>query len=169
MVAPLLSQEYKNIVADSTPEVAKAVVQLINQYSDRIIAFGFKSLDGYGVQLPEPVKEDIGNSMRDYLAECVKNFGSFYQQIMARPELARDEDKLENLLSASRELQAVADNSEVVNKLKAALAQSGQKIHKDALAHIIELTVRDPLFRFMMKQVAKQYTAKLQEQGHAVS
>ena len=169
MVAPLLSQEYKNIVADSTPEVAKAVVQLINQYSDRIIAFGFKSLDGYGVQLPEPVKEDIGNSMRDYLAECVKNFDSFYQQIMARPELARDEDKLENLLSASRELQAVADNSEVVNKLKAALAQSGQKIHKDALAHIIELTVRDPLFRFMMKQVAKQYTARLQEQGHAVS
>ncbi len=169
MVAPLLSQEYKNIVADSTPEVAKAVVQLINQYSDRIVAFGFKSLDGYGVQLPEPVKADIGNSMRDYLAECIKNFDSFYQQIMARPELARDEDKLENLLSASRELQAVADNSEVVNKLKAALAQSGQKIHKDALAHIIELTVRDPLFRFMMKQVAKQYTAKLQEQGHAVS
>lgn len=168
MVAPLLSQEYKNIVADSTPEVAKAVVQLINQYSDRIVAFGFKSLDGYGVQLPEPVKADIGNSMRDYLAECIKNFDSFYQQIMARPELARDEDKLENLLSASRELQAVADNSEVVNKLKAALAQSGQKIHKDALAHIIELTVRDPLFRFMMKQVAKQYTAKLQEQGHAV-
>ena len=169
MVAPLLSQEYKNIVADSTPEVAKAVVQLINQYSDRIVAFGFKSLDGYGVQLPDAAKEDIGNSMRDYLAECVKNFGSFYQQIMARPELARDEDKLENLLSASRELQAVADNSEVVNKLKAALAQSGQKIHKDALAHIIELTVRDPLFRFMMKQVAKQYTARLQEQGHAVS
>ena len=169
MVAPLLSQEYKNIVADSTPEVAKAVVQLINQYSDRIVAFGFKSLDGYGVQLPDAAKEDIGNSMRDYLAECVKNFDSFYQQIMARPELARDEDKLENLLSASRELQAVADNSEVVNKLKAALAQSGQKIHKDALAHIIELTVRDPLFRFMMKQVAKQYTAKLQEQGHAVS
>ena len=63
----------------------------------------------------------------------------------------------------------MADNSEVVNKLKAALAQSGQKIHKDALAHIIELTVRDPLFRFMMKQVAKQYTARLQEQGHAVS
>ena len=169
MVAPLLSQEYKNIVADSTPEVAKAVVQLINQYSDRIIAFGFKSLDGYGVQLPEPVKADIGNSMRDYLAECIKNFDSFYQQIIARPELARDEDKLENLLSASRELQAVADNSEVVDKLKAALAQSGQKIHKDALAHIIELTVRDPLFRFMMKQVAKQYTARLQEQGHAVS
>ena len=169
MVAPLLSQEYKNIVADSTPEVAKAVVQLINQYSDRIVAFGFKSLDGYGVQLPDAAKEDIGNSMRDYLAECVKNFDSFYQQIMARPELARDEDKLENLLSASRELQAVADNSEVVNKLKAALAQSGQKIHKDALAHIIELTVRDPLFRFMMKQVAKQYTARLQEQGHAVS
>lgn len=169
MVAPLLSQEYKKIVADSTPEVAKAVVQLINQYSDRIIAFGFKSLDGYGVQLPEPVKADIGDSMRDYLADCVKNFDSFYQQIMARPELARDEDKLENLLSASRELQAVADQSEAVDKLKAALAQTGQKIHKDAMAHIIELTVRDPLFRFMMKQVAKQYTAKLQEQGHAVS
>lgn len=169
MVAPLLSQEYKNIVADSTPEVAKAIVQLINQYSDRIIAFGFKSLDGYGVQLPEPAKEDIGNSMRDYLADCIKNLDGFYQQIIARPELARDEDKLENLLSANRELQAVADNSEVVNKLKAALAQSGQKIHKDALAHIVELTVRDPLFRFMMKQVAKQYTAKLQEQGHAVS
>lgn len=168
MVAPLLSQEYKNIVADSTPEVAKAVVQLINQYSDRIVAFGFKSLDGYGVQLPEPAKEDIGNSMRDYLADCIKNLDGFYQQIIARPELARDEDKLENLLSANRELQAVADNSEAVNKLKAALAQSGQKIHKDALAHIVELTVRDPLFRFMMKQVAKQYTARLQEQGHAV-
>ncbi|MFN9899348.1 MAG: hypothetical protein ACK55Z_11275, partial [bacterium] len=49
MIAPLLSQEYKNIVIESTEEVQKATVQLIDQYADRIIAFGFKSLDGYGV------------------------------------------------------------------------------------------------------------------------
>ena len=168
MIAPLLSQEYKNIVIESTEEVQKATVQLIDQYSDRIIAFGFKSLDGYGVQLPDAAKQTIADSMRDYLADCVKNMGSFWQEITAKPELARDEDKIESLLSANRNLQAVADQSAAVDQLKAALAQSGQKIHKDAMAHIIELTVRDPLFRFMMKQVAKLYTAKLQEQGHAL-
>lgn len=168
MIPALLSAEYKNIVIEATPEVQKATVQLIDQYADRIIAFGFKSLDGYGVQLPDPVKQELSGDMRDYLAQCVKAMDSFWKQLSGTPELARDEDKIETMLSANRELQAVAEQSTVVEKLKQALAQTGQKIHKDAMAHIIELTVRDPLFRFMMKQVAKQYTAKLQEQGHAL-
>jgi hypothetical protein len=168
MIPALLSAEYKNIVIEATPEVQKATTQLIDQYADRIIAFGFKSLDGYGVQLPDSVKQELSGDMRDYLAQCVKAMGSFWKQLSGTPELARDEDKIESMLSTNRELQAVAEQSTVVAKLKDALAQSGQKIHKDAMAHIVELTVRDPLFRFMMKQVAKQYTAKLQEQGHAL-
>ena len=168
MIPALLSAEYKNIVIEATPEVQKATVQLIDQYADRIIAFGFKSLDGYGVQLPDPVKQELTGDMRDYLAQCVKAMDSFWKQLSVTPELARDEDKIESMLSVNRELQAVAEQSTVVAKLKNALAQSGQKIHKDAMAHIVELTVRDPLFRFKMKQVAKQYTAKLQEQGHAL-
>jgi hypothetical protein len=106
--------------------------------------------------------------MRDYLAQCVKAMGNFWKQLSGTPELARDEDRIESMLSTNDALRAVAEQSTVVTKLKDALVQSGQKIHKDAMAHIIELTVRDPLFRFMMKQVAKQYTAKLQEQGHAL-
>lgn len=168
MIPALLSAEYKNIVIEATPAVQKATTQLIDQYADRIIAFGFKSLDGYGVQLPDSVKQELSGDMRDYLAQCVKAMGSFWKQLSGTPELARDEDKIESMLSTNRELQAVAEQSTVVAKLKDALAQSGQKIHKDAMAHIVELTVRDPLFRFMMKQVAKQYTAKLQEQGHAL-
>jgi len=174
----LLTQEYKDIVTKSTPEVQKQTVQMIDQYADRIVAFGWKSLSSYGVQLPDPVIADISSDMRDYLAQCVKAMGSFWKQISMSPELARNEDRIENMLSTNAELKAVAEGSVVfgwpgphkaVDKLKAALAQTGQKIHKDALAHIVELTVRDPLFRFMMKQVAKLYTAKLQEQGHALS
>jgi hypothetical protein len=141
---------------------------LIDQYADRIIAFGFKSLDSYGVQLPDPVKQELTGDMRDYLAQCVKAMGNFWKQLSGTPELARDEDRIESMLSTNDALRAVAEQSTVVTKLIDALVQSGQKILKDAMAHIIELTVRDPLFRFMMKQVAKQYTAKLQEQGHAL-
>ena len=168
MIPALLSVEYKNIVIEATPEVQKATTQLIDQYADRIIAFGFKSLDGYGVQLPDSVKQELSGDMRDYLAQCVKAMDSFWKQLSVTPELARDEDKIESMLSTNNTLQAVAEQSTVVEKLKQALAQTGQKIHKDAMSHIVELTVRDPLFRFMMKQVAKQYTAKLQEQGHAL-
>ena len=167
MIPALLSDEYKNIVIEATPEVQKTTTQLIDQYADRIIAFGFKSLDSYGVQLPDPVKQELTGDMRDYLAQCVKAMGNFWKQLSGTPELARDEDRIESMLSTNDALRAVAEQSTVVTKLKDALVQSGQKIHKDAMAHIIELTVRDPLFRFMMKQVAKQYTAKLQEQGHA--
>jgi hypothetical protein len=168
MIPALLSDEYKNIVIEATPEVQKTTTQLIDQYADRIIAFGFKSLDSYGVQLPDPVKQELTGDMRDYLAQCVKAMGNFWKQLSGTPELARDEDRIESMLSTNDALRAVAEQSTVVTKLKDALVQSGQKIHKDAMAHIIELTVRDPLFRFMMKQVAKQYTAKLQEQGHAL-
>jgi hypothetical protein len=168
MIPALLSDEYKNIVIEATPEVQKTTTQLIDQYADRIIAFGFKSLDSYGVQLTDPVKQELSGDMRDYLAQCVKAMGNFWKQLSGTPELARDEDRIESMLSTNDALRAVAEQSTVVTKLKDALVQSGQKIHKDAMAHIIELTVRDPLFRFMMKQVAKQYTAKLQEQGHAL-
>jgi hypothetical protein len=168
MIPALLSDEYKNIVIEATPEVQKATTQLIDQYADRIIAFGFKGLDSYGVRLPDSVKQELSGDMRDYLAQCVKAMGNFWKQLSGTPELARDEDRIESMLSTNDALRAVAEQSTVVTKLKDALVQSGQKIHKDAMAHIIELTVRDPLFRFMMKQVAKQYTAKLQEQGHAL-
>ncbi len=169
MVPALLTQEYKDLVVQATPEVQKKITQMINQYSDRIVAFGWKSLTGYGITLPDNVVADISGDMRDYLAQCIMAMGGFWEQIAATPELARNEDAIERMLTANPALKAVADASTVVVKLKDALTKTKQKIHKDALAHIVELTVRDPLFRFMMKQVAKEYTAKLQERGHALS
>lgn len=168
VIATLLPAEYKQTVIDSTPAVAKSVIQMVEEYADRITAFGWKSLTSYGVELPDAVKADVSSGMRDYFAQCMKGSKNVWRRIQDAPELARNEDRIEALFSSDATLQDIANASPVTAKLKQALAATGQKIHKDALNHIVELVIRDPLFRFCMKQTAKLYTAKLAEAGYAI-
>lgn len=68
-VAPLIGEEYKNIVKEFTPTAIKQTTAMVDQYADRIIAFGFKSLKEYGIDLAQSEQESIAEGMRDYLAQ----------------------------------------------------------------------------------------------------
>ena len=171
-VAPLIGPEYKSIVKEFTPTVVKQTTELVNQYADRIIAFGFKSLKEYGIDLATSEQESIAEGMRDYLAQCIKAMnakGGIWDQIIAEPGTERNEDKIESMLSTDKSLHIPVETSKSGQALVAALTNSRARLHKDAIPHIQDLVMRDPLFRFLMRQIPKLYTAKLQEQGHALS
>lgn len=169
-VTPLIGDEYRQIVKEYTPTVIKQTAELVHQYSDRIIGFGFKSLKEYGVDINPRSQDAVAGHMREYLAQCIKELqdnGGFWDQIMAQPGVERNEDKVESMLSASMPNVDSTINSQAGKLLAQELLN--HKIHKEALQHIIDLVMRDPLFRFLMRQIPKMYTAKLQEQGHALS
>jgi hypothetical protein len=171
-VAPLIGEEYKSIVKEFTPTVIKQTTAMVDQYADRIIGFGFKSLKEYGIDLAQSEQESIAEGMRDYLAQCITAMnakGGIWSQIIAEPGLERNEDKIESILSADKSLHIPVETSKSGQALVAALTNSRSRLHKDAIPHIQDLVMRDPLFRFLMRQIPKLYTAKLQEQGHALS
>lgn len=169
-VVPLIGDEYKSIVKEFTPTVIKQTTAMVNQYADRIIAFGFKSLKEYGIEIVPQVQESISGSMRDYLAECIKAMqaeGGIWDQIVAQPGTERSEDKIEAMLSVDQQLKTVSDVTDAGKLLHRELKR--QAVHSGAVPHVVDLVMRDPLFRFLMRQIPKLYTAKLQEQGHALS
>ena len=169
-VGPLIGPEYKNIVKEFTPTAITQTTDLVNQYADRIIGFGFKSLKEYGVDLNPRGQEAIAENMRDYLAQCIKAMntkGGIWNKIVAEAGTERNEDKVESILSTDQMLKDVSESSTAGKLLQQELMN--HKIHKDAVPHIVDLVMRDPLFRFLMRQIPKLYTAKLQEQGHALS
>jgi len=169
-VVPLIGPEYKNIVKEFTPTAIKQTTAMVDQYADRIIAFGFKSLKEYGVEIAPQVQESISGTMRDYMAECIKAMnakGGIWDQIMTQPGTERSEDKIEAMLSVDQQLKTVSDVTDAGRLLHRELKR--QAVHSGAVPHIVDLVMRDPLFRFLMRQIPKLYTAKLQEQGHALS
>jgi hypothetical protein len=169
-VAPLIGEEYKSIVKEFTPTAIKQTTAMVDQYADRIIAFGFKSLKDYGLEIAPQVQESISGSMRDYMAECIKAMnakGGIWDQIVAQPGTERSEDKIEAMLSVDQQLKTVSDVTDAGKLLHRELKR--QAVHSGAVPHIVDLVMRDPLFRFLMRQIPKLYTAKLQEHGHALS
>lgn len=168
-IEPLIGDEYKQIVREATPEIQKAINQMVEQYLDRIVAFGFKGLQEYGIRLPEDVQQQVGVDLTKYIKTCMNNLDSFWERLQSKPGVERSEDGVETMLGTDPKLTLIVKDSEARASVLSAVQATGQKMHKDAIPHIVDLVIRDPLFRFLMKQIPKMYTAKLQEQGHALS
>jgi len=169
-IMPLIGPEYKNIVKEFTPVAIEQTAQLVNQYADRIIGFGFKSIKDYGIVLNPQSEQAIEGNMRDYLAQCLKAMTAhtgIWNQIMQQSGTERNEDKIESMLSSDELLKKVSETSQAGQLLHKEL--QNQKINNMAVPHVVDLVMRDPLFRFLMRQIPKMYTAKLQENGHALA
>ena len=169
-IMPLIGPEYKNIVKEFTPVAIKQTAELVNQYADRVIGFGFKSIKDYGIVLNPQSEQAIEENMRDYLAQCLKAMTAhtgIWNQIMQQSGTERNEDKIESMLSSDDLLKKVSETSQAGRLLHQEL--QNQKINNNAVPHVVDLVMRDPLFRFLMRQIPKMYTAKLQENGHALA
>jgi len=169
-VMQLIGPEYKNIVKEFTPVAIKQTAQLVNQYADRVVGFGFKSIKDYGIVLNPQREQAIEGNMRDYLAQCLKAMAAhdgFWNQLMQQSGTERNEDKIEAMLSSDELLKKVSETSQAGQLLHQEL--QNQKINNNAVPHVVDLVLRDPLFRFLMRQIPKMYTAKLQENGHALA
>jgi hypothetical protein len=169
-VMQLIGTDYKNIVKEFTPVAIKQTAQLVDQYADRIVGFGFKSIKDYGIVLNPQREQAIEGNMRDYLAQCLKAMAAhdgFWNQLMQQSGTERNEDKIEAMLSSDELLKKVSETSQAGQLLHQEL--QNQKINNNAVPHVVDLVLRDPLFRFLMRQIPKMYTAKLQENGHALA
>ena len=167
-VQPLISDEYRAIVRESTPEVIKEVDAMVNKYKERIVEFGFKSLGEYGVKLPLEVQQRVGSALIEYIDTMMQNLGPVYKSLIDSPGNECQEDFVEATIGANAKLQAIAKNSEALRLVIESIQSSGQKLHKDAIPHVTDLVVREPLARFLMKQIPKFYRTRLQAQGHAL-
>ena len=167
-VKPLIGDEYKAIVREATPDVAKQMHEMIEKYKDRIIEFGFKSLKEYGVTLPETDMQTIGAALLEYIDQVMASMAPVYKKIVENPGDECQPDFVEGAISGDSKIATLAKNSEALKLTIAAIQASGQKLHKDAVPHVTDLVVREPLARILRTQIPKLYRARLQEKGHAL-
>lgn len=168
-ISQLIGDEYKEIVREVTPEIQQRIAKVITQYQDRIVQFGLKSLKEYGVTLPPAVEQEIIKEYPGYLQQCVTVLakGKFWAEVLKTPGRERNADFIEAQLNRDQSLAKVADSSPIKSLLTQAATKQGQKIPNDLQEYISDVLLRDPLFRICMTRIAQQYTAALQERGHA--
>ena len=142
--------------------------EMIEKYKDRIIEFGFKSLKEYGVTLPETDMQTIGAALLEYIDQVMASMAPVYKKIVENPGDECQPDFVEGAISGDSKIATLAKNSEALKLTIEAIQASGQKLHKDAVPHVTDLVVREPLARILRTQIPKLYRARLQEKGHAL-
>jgi hypothetical protein len=168
-ISGLIGAEYKEIVKEVTPEIQKRIAEVITQYQDRIVQFGLKSVKEYGIVIPPAVEQAIIKEYPRYLQQCVTTLakGKFWAAVMKSPGRERSADFIEAQLNKDQSLAEVAASSPIKSLLTQVTTRQGRSIPKESEAYIADILLRDPVFRICMTRIAQQYTAALQEHGHA--
>ena len=170
-IGPLIGPEYRKIVADFTPQAIEKTNALVTQYKDRIAAFGIKSLAEYGVHSSPEAQAELMPLVTAFIDQAMPMLSSkrgFWSKLIENTGTERNEDKIEALLSADPMLTSLAENSDFSQKATALLMKIIPRQNKAQTTHLLDLILKDPLIRFLMKQIPKMYIAELQERGHAV-
>ena len=97
----------------------------------------------------------------------------FWDKVQERVGDERSEDRIETILSTDPKIKKLTDKSTAALMLKDELtgneaSRGTWDWHQDSIKHVTDLLLRDPVFRFIMKQVPKMYNNMLAETGRAV-
>jgi hypothetical protein len=175
-IPPLIGPEYRKIIADFTPTAKAEMTQLIQKYESRILDFGIKQLDEYGINLHSE-EIQIRELFPEYLNQVIQLLNSnkikFWKELQQLPGQESNENVIETKFLADTALANAATRSRVYTRLVMYLKKSNvfngpEGSHPDAIPHIADLLLRDPLARFIMKNLAQLYTTELQRNGHAI-
>jgi hypothetical protein len=161
----LMTDEYKAAVRSHSKIASQELDSLIEQYKERIAGFGFNSLGDYGIDIPDETKRDLMPLIEKYLEQCrgaLLSKDGFWKQVVSRLGTERNEDRLEVILNTDPSLKAAVEQSEAGQAVAelASLPNISQRID---VSHLQDLLLRDPLFRFTMRQVPKLYAPLLAE------
>jgi hypothetical protein len=175
-MVPLLTDEFINTIKGYRDTAQSQMANFISQYSDRIAGFGLKTLEEYGLALPPEVAQQITASVPEYLGALVDAMaapGGFWDKVQERVGDERSEDRIETILSTDPKIKKLTDKSTAALMLKDELtgneaSRGTWDWHQDSIKHVTDLLLRDPVFRFIMKQVPKMYNNMLAETGRAV-
>ena len=161
----LMTEEYKQSIRSHSKVASRELDSLIEQYKERIAGFGFNSLSDYGISLPDETKRDLIPLIENYLEQCraaLVSKDGFWRQVVNKLGTERSEDKLEVILNTDASLKQVVEQSEA-GQVVADLARTPDiSRHIDA-SHLQDILLRDPLFRFTMRQVPKLYKEFLEQ------
>jgi hypothetical protein len=175
-IPPLIGPEYRKIIADFNPTAKAEMTQLIQKYESRILDFGIKQLDEYGINLHSE-EIQIRELFPEYLNQVIQLLNSnkikFWKELQQVPSQESNETVIETKFLADTALANAATKSRVYTRLVMYLKKSNvfngpEGSHPDAIPHIADLLLRDPLARFIMKNLAQLYTTELQRNGHAI-
>jgi hypothetical protein len=165
-ILPLMSEEYKTAVRAHAKPASVELDQMITKYQDKIAEFGFSSLGDYGINLQDEAKQDLVPLIKDYLDQCREALLSktgVWKQIVTKLGTERNEDKLEVILNTDPTLKSVMENSEA-GRIVADIVNGSSDISRRIDAtHLQDLLLRDPLFRFVMRQIPKLYATLLND------
>jgi hypothetical protein len=158
-ILPLMPKEFKDAIRSHSRPASEELKNLIVQYKDRISMFGFSSLSDYGITVPKEVQQQLKPAIDTYLDEIIPVLtakGGFWSQVVSKIGSERNEDRLEVFLNTDTALKNLVEQSEA-GKAIAELARSPEIARKVDASHLQDLILRDPLFRFIMRQVPKLY------------
>jgi hypothetical protein len=161
----LMTDDYKAAVRSHSKVASKELDSLIEQYKERIAGFGFSSLGDYGITIPEDTQRELTPLIENYLEQCRATLVSkdgFWRQVVNKLGTERNEDKLEVILNTDPSLKALVEQSEAGKAVAEIASLPNIKQRIDA-SHLQDLLLRDPLFRFTMRQVPKLYKSFLDE------
>jgi hypothetical protein len=161
----LMTDDYKAAVRSHSKVASKELDSLIEQYKERIAGFGFSSLGDYGITIPEDTQRELTPLIENYLEQCRATLVSkdgFWRQVVNKLGTERNEDKLEVILNTDPSLKALVEQSEAGRAVAEIASLPNIKQRIDA-SHLQDLLLRDPLFRFTMRQVPKLYKSFLDE------
>jgi hypothetical protein len=161
----LMTPEYKQAIRSHSKVASKELDAMIEQYKERIASFGFNSLGDYGISIPEETQRDLIPVIENYLEQCraaLVTKDGFWRQLVNKLGTERSEDKIEVILNTDKGLKDVMEQSEAGRIVKELAQTPAISRHIDA-SHLQDILLRDPLFRFTMRQVPKLYTAFLEQ------
>lgn len=174
-MVPLLTDEFVNMITSYRTTAEPQMAKMIEQYADRIAGFGLKTLEEYGLALPPEVAQQIAASIPEYLAQLIAAMSApdgFWDKVASTVGNERSEDRIETILSTDPRIKKITDKSTPALLLKDELndnvaSRGTWDWHRDSVKHVTDLLLRDPVFRFIMKQVPKMYNNMLAETGRA--
>lgn len=164
-ILPWMVDNYVEVLQSATPEVQEYVNSMVTKHAADIANLGLKQLREFSLNLPEEVEQEIVSQFNDIVASvpaalAAKN--GFWDQVQNNPGAAVAPDKLEDMLARDPNLKKLVDSSDAARTLLDELKTNPQshgnwQWHESAGDHALDLGLKDPLHRIIIRQTARAY------------
>jgi len=162
----LMTDEYKAAVRGYSREASTQLANLIGEYKNRIAVFGFKyNLSEYGITIDENTQAKLMPLIESYIDLAVQALSvkdGVWSKIVQNLGSERNESKLEVYFNTDATLKKLSEESEAGKAIKEVAADPAISRIIDA-SHLQDLLLRDPFFRFSMRQIPELYKEFLDE------
>ena len=164
-ILPWMVDNYVEVLQSALPEVQEFVNGMITNNAAAIANKGLEQLREFSLDLPMEIEEEIVSQFNDIVAAVpatLSKKGGYWDQIQNNPSAAVAPDKLEDILARDGNLKKLIDDSDAARTLLHTLktnpkSHGNWQWHESAGDHALDLGLRDPLHRIIIRQTARAY------------